>query len=94
MRALSCIVITVFLASGLTTVTANAAAQCTKTGVSAKSNGFSNTKSTSKTCPQTEAVQKPKIKTKPSKSEPAVSSFKRNNGFATSPQKCPKSSLC
>ena len=94
MRSFSLLIISVFLASGLTTVSANAATQCSKTGSSANSNGLSNANSTSKSCTQAVAVKKPKIKSKPSKAEPAVSSFKRNNGFATSPQKCPKSSIC
>jgi len=94
LRPFSILIISVFLASSLTTVSAHAATQCSKTGTTLKSNGLSSANSTSKSCTQALAVKKPKIKPKPSKAEPAVSSFKRNNGVGTSPQKCPKVGLC
>ena len=87
LRPFSIVMISVFLISGLTTFNATATTQCNKTG-------FSNAKSTSNTCIQAVAIKKPKIKSKPSKAEPVVSPFKRNNGFGISPKKCPKNSIC
>ena len=78
----------------MSTATADTATQCSKTGTSTTSNGLSTANSTSKSCTQTVAAKKPKIKSKPSKAEPAVSSFKRNDGVGISPKKCPKNKLC